>query len=254
MLTFGDDPFDPQTQPATRAEDTLRWMRQALDRHATGGLTLLVQHYALYPEHSGPGYRHTYANDAAIRAVLEEAGRAPAPGACWPSAGTTTAASSPPTGGELPHRPGPLRAPFPYYLLHTRTAAGGVAGEAKRASLRGVWGLERHEGVSEVGGQAPPICVRVVAGGEAPPAVAEEAQVGQQLRRTVDLEVGPQQAQVDGQGLHRVRPGVQDAGRLVQGLQDAHRGIDPRRDLLRRGVDGHPRPMAPPADETRRET
>ena len=103
MLTFGDDPFDPQTQLATRPEDSLRWMRQALDRPAAGGLTLLVQHYALFPEHSGPGYRHTYANDAAIRAVLEEAsgrGTSAAPGACWPSAGTTTAAApSPPTGG-----------------------------------------------------------------------------------------------------------------------------------------------------------
>ena len=129
MLTFGDDPFDPQTQPATRAEDTLRWMRQALDRPATGGLTLLVQHYALCPEHSGPGYRH-HANDAAIRAVLERRreAQAQAPGACWPSAGTTTAAA--------PHHP-PGRATSPAGpSASTRSTAhpgpGGAGGGAHR--------------------------------------------------------------------------------------------------------------------------
>jgi 3',5'-cyclic AMP phosphodiesterase CpdA len=163
VLTFGDDPFDPQTQLATRAEDTLRWMRQALDRSrhpgapavpgtpgtpgtpgapgipgtpgdAEGGageerggegLTLLVQHYALYPEHSGPGYRHTYANDAAIRAVLEEAagrGASAGPGRLLALSGHNHGGSPPTTHRGVSYLTGRALCehPFPYYLLHTQ--------------------------------------------------------------------------------------------------------------------------------------
>ncbi|HEX2515936.1 MAG TPA: metallophosphoesterase [Chloroflexota bacterium] len=125
VLTFGDDPFDPQTQLATRAEDTLRWMRQALDRPATGGPTLLVQHYALYPEHSGPGYRHTYANDAAIRAVLEEAagrGASAGPGRLLALSGHNHRGSPLTTHRGVSYLTGRALCehPFPYYLLHTQ--------------------------------------------------------------------------------------------------------------------------------------
>ena len=126
MLTFGDDPFDPQTQLGDASRMTpCAGCEQALGRPSTGGPTLLVQHYALFPEHSGPGYRHTYANDAAIRAVLEEAsggGAGAGPGRLLALSGHN-------------HRGSPLTAhrgvsyltgralcehPFPYYLLHTQ--------------------------------------------------------------------------------------------------------------------------------------
>jgi 3',5'-cyclic AMP phosphodiesterase CpdA len=76
LLTFGDDPFDHHTQLATRGGEDLAWLRQTLTTPAPDvALSVVVQHYTLFPEHTGPGYRHTYANDAAIREVLEGASR-----------------------------------------------------------------------------------------------------------------------------------------------------------------------------------
>jgi 3',5'-cyclic AMP phosphodiesterase CpdA len=125
VLAFGDDPFDSQTQLATRPEETLRWMREALDRPAGEGLTLLVQHYALFPEHSGPGYRHTYANDAAIRAVLEGAsGRGPDPERLLALSGHNHRGSPLTTHRGVTYLTGRALCehPFPYYLLHTEGA------------------------------------------------------------------------------------------------------------------------------------
>jgi Calcineurin-like phosphoesterase len=76
LLTFGDDHFDQQTQLATRSDADLAWLRETLTTPAPGvALTVVIQHCTLFPEHTGPGYRHTYANDAAIRAVLEASSR-----------------------------------------------------------------------------------------------------------------------------------------------------------------------------------
>ena len=128
LLTFGDDPFDRQSQLATRPEADLAWMRQTLTAPAPGvALTVVLQHCTLYPEHTGPGYRHTYANDAAIRAALREASR------------PVLAVSG------HNHRGSPLTAvdgvryltaralcehPYPYALLHT---AGGRVRVEERA-------------------------------------------------------------------------------------------------------------------------
>jgi 3',5'-cyclic AMP phosphodiesterase CpdA len=122
VLAFGDDPFDPQTQLATRPEEALRWMRETLGGPAAGGPTLLVQHYALFPEHSGPGYRHTYANDAAIRAVLEEASGADAgPGRLLAISGHNHRGSPLTVHRGVSYLTGRALCehPFPYYLLHT---------------------------------------------------------------------------------------------------------------------------------------
>jgi hypothetical protein len=76
IVAFGDDPFDHTTETATRPEQTMAWMRDAFAATPSGvALTLAVQHYVLYPEHGGRGYRHTYANDAEIRGVLERSPR-----------------------------------------------------------------------------------------------------------------------------------------------------------------------------------
>jgi 3',5'-cyclic AMP phosphodiesterase CpdA len=76
LLTFGEDAFDNRTQLATRSDADLAWLQETLTTPAPEvALTVVVQHYTLFPEHTGPGYRHTYANDAAIRAVLEASTR-----------------------------------------------------------------------------------------------------------------------------------------------------------------------------------
>jgi hypothetical protein len=72
IVTFFDDVCEPGSEQSRRSAELLRFMRDALsDCPADVALTVLVQHYVIYPEYSGAGYPHNYANDAEIRAILE---------------------------------------------------------------------------------------------------------------------------------------------------------------------------------------
>ncbi len=122
IVTFGDDTFDAEAQHASRRAEVLAEMRQLLSSTPAGvELTILLQHYVLYPEqeHHGKEYRYNYLNDAEIRAIMEASPRRLLS-----------------LSGHL-HRGHPLvthngvayfiggalcEHPFRYYLLHTDTA------------------------------------------------------------------------------------------------------------------------------------
>ena len=78
IITFGDDAFDDEAHYACRRPAVLDEMRQLLSSTPAGvELTILLQHYVLYPEqeHHGKEYRYNYLNDGEIRAIMEASPR-----------------------------------------------------------------------------------------------------------------------------------------------------------------------------------
>jgi predicted phosphodiesterase len=72
FLTFFDDLWQPAIDRARRGPDQLALMRELLGVAPPAvRLTFVVQHYVVYPPHTGPGYDHTYENAEAIRQILE---------------------------------------------------------------------------------------------------------------------------------------------------------------------------------------
>ena len=78
IITFGDDAFDYELRCASRQPELLAEMHQLLSSTPSGvELTILLQHYVLYPEqdHHDSDYRYNYLNDAEIRAIMEASPR-----------------------------------------------------------------------------------------------------------------------------------------------------------------------------------
>jgi 3',5'-cyclic AMP phosphodiesterase CpdA len=117
VITFADDACEPGAMRCRRSEAAMHLLETALaERPDDVALTLLVQHYVVFPEHVGDGYNHTYANDAEIRAALERSprrllvlsGHSHGGHALQVHRGVTFF-----TGRALCERP------YPYYVLHT---------------------------------------------------------------------------------------------------------------------------------------
>src|SRR6266542_3709897 len=64
-----DDVQVPGSDQSRRSEEVMGEMRRRLSE--PGPLTVVVQHYVVYPDHEGPGYNHTYQNAAEMRAMME---------------------------------------------------------------------------------------------------------------------------------------------------------------------------------------
>lgn len=76
LITFGDDLCLPGVERCVRSPEALALMEGLLGAQPPDvALTFLIQHFVVYPEHVGPGYDHTYANHAQIRAILERSPR-----------------------------------------------------------------------------------------------------------------------------------------------------------------------------------
>ena len=73
VLTFGEDVSTEGTEQALRSEMAMREMEAVLGE--PGPVTLVVQHYVVFPDHVGPGYNHTYQNAAELRGVMERSRR-----------------------------------------------------------------------------------------------------------------------------------------------------------------------------------
>ena len=69
VLTYGEDTSTAGTERALRVPAAMAEMAEAL--RAPGPVTLVVQHYVVFPDHEGPGYNHTYQNASEIRALME---------------------------------------------------------------------------------------------------------------------------------------------------------------------------------------
>lgn len=136
FLTFFDDACAPGAEVCFRSPESLRLMADTLaERPPEVALTFLIQHFVVFPEHVGTGYRHTYGNDVEIRAILERSprrvvvlsGHLHRGHLLEEHQGVTYF-----TGRALCERP------FPYYVLHTEgehvcveelTAEGARAGD-----------------------------------------------------------------------------------------------------------------------------
>src|SRR5687768_8105235 len=57
VLTFGEDVSTEGTEQALRDTTAMAEMEAAL--REPGPVTLVVQHYVVFPDHEGPGYNHT---------------------------------------------------------------------------------------------------------------------------------------------------------------------------------------------------
>jgi hypothetical protein len=73
VLAFGEDVSTEGTEQALRGEVAMAEMADAL--REPGPVTLVVQHYVVFPDHEGTGYNHTYQNAAQIRALMERSPR-----------------------------------------------------------------------------------------------------------------------------------------------------------------------------------
>ncbi|HET7771699.1 MAG TPA: metallophosphoesterase [Chloroflexota bacterium] len=69
VLTFGEDVSTEGTEQALRSATAMAEMETVL--REPGPVTLVVQHYVVFPDHEGPGYNHTYQNAAQIRGLME---------------------------------------------------------------------------------------------------------------------------------------------------------------------------------------
>ena len=95
---------------------------------------------------------------------------------------------------------------------HPTVVSDGLYRRCTRSAQRGHLGDGRGDGSGlETGGPR-------VAGGEVP-------EVGQQFGRPIHGEVRVEQSQVDGEGLHRVRAGVQPAVAGVEGFDVPAAGL-----------------------------
>ena len=73
LLVFGEDVSTEGSEQALRSAAAMREMESVL--REPGPVTLVVQHYVVFPDHVGPGYNHTYQNAADIRGVMERSPR-----------------------------------------------------------------------------------------------------------------------------------------------------------------------------------
>jgi 3',5'-cyclic AMP phosphodiesterase CpdA len=73
LLVFGEDVSPDGSEQALRSAAAIREMESALSE--PGPVTLVVQHYVVFPDHVGPGYNHTYRNAAELRGVMERSPR-----------------------------------------------------------------------------------------------------------------------------------------------------------------------------------
>ena len=117
LISFGDDACTPESVRCTRSPESVSVMEELLSANPPGvQLTFLLQHFVVFPEHVGDGYNHTYANDAALRAIMERSPRRLVVVSGHQHRGHALAEHRGVTyftGRALCERP------FPYYLLHT---------------------------------------------------------------------------------------------------------------------------------------
>lgn len=83
VFTCYDDVWQPEKDRALRPSESLTALRQTLTSvpghtgpaETTGttgtAVTVVLQHYVLFPEHVGPGYDHTLQNGPEVRAILD---------------------------------------------------------------------------------------------------------------------------------------------------------------------------------------
>jgi DNA repair exonuclease SbcCD nuclease subunit len=121
VVTAFDDAYLPGQERCLRSSEAMQIMAQKLASPAPGvALTLLVQHFVVFPEHVGSGYNHTYVNDAEIRSIIEQSPRRVAVLSGHQHGGYDLAEHNGVsyfTGRAL------CEAPFPYYVLHTEGAS-----------------------------------------------------------------------------------------------------------------------------------
>lgn len=69
LIVFADDVCVEGEEASARSTAELHILDQMLSSSAPAGVTLITQHYLVYPERN-EGYPHNYRNDAAIRQVM----------------------------------------------------------------------------------------------------------------------------------------------------------------------------------------
>jgi hypothetical protein len=75
LVSFYNDACDQGEDACTRADGEMGVLQGVCRDAATvSGVTVIAQHYVIYPDHS-EGYPHNYRNDAAIRQEMEGANR-----------------------------------------------------------------------------------------------------------------------------------------------------------------------------------
>lgn len=121
VITFFDDVWEAWCERARRSMASLELMRTLLGPpEPEVALSVTIQHYVVFPEHTGTGYRHTYENDGEIREILEHSPRRLVVLSGHRHAGhplTVHRGVTYFTGRAL------CEHPYPYYILHTEGAA-----------------------------------------------------------------------------------------------------------------------------------
>jgi hypothetical protein len=76
LVSFQEDACFDGEQASRRSEQSLREMANLL-RWSNGcpEVTVLIQHYVIYPDLNKEGYPYNYQNDSAIRSILEQSNR-----------------------------------------------------------------------------------------------------------------------------------------------------------------------------------
>jgi hypothetical protein len=69
LVTFADDTCAEGEEACTRSPLEMQALAQALSAPAPVGITLIAQHYLIYPDRN-EGYPHNYSNDGAIRQAM----------------------------------------------------------------------------------------------------------------------------------------------------------------------------------------
>jgi hypothetical protein len=76
LISFHQDACFDGEQASTRGEQSLREMEELLGRsNGCREVTVLIQHYVIYPDLNNAGYPYNYQNAGAIRAILEQSNR-----------------------------------------------------------------------------------------------------------------------------------------------------------------------------------
>ena len=154
LISFGDDAYAPGEERCARSPESLALMTDLLATNPPEvALTFLIQHYLTHPPHTGPGYNHTYANDAALRAIMERSPRRLAVLSGHQHRGheiTIHNGVTYFTGRALCERP------FPYYILH---ADGGSFRVEERAAESLSESLHRMDVALPPDGAGTPVAV-----------------------------------------------------------------------------------------------
>ena len=129
LLVFGEDVSTPGTERALRSAGAMREMTAALSE--PGPVTLVVQHYVVFPDHVGAGYNHTYQNAASIRDVMERSPRRVVSLSGHYHRGYPLAEHN---GVRYLTARALCEAPYPYYVLEVE----GEEVKVEEASLEGV--------------------------------------------------------------------------------------------------------------------